>query len=141
MFGSIGMPELLIIFVIALIIFNRPLSDLESGERRALKDLVSPGRFLLIAGEKGEDWSEAARSIGKDNDLPIDAVRIGHLEGDAFDPRLAWTQFRGVSEFGAVLVRPDRVVAWRCAGRVADPAATLADALSKVLSRDLRVQA
>lgn len=115
--------------------------DLESGERRALKDFVSPGRFLLIAGEKGEDWSEAARTIGRANDLPIDVVRIGHLEGDAFDPRLAWTQFRGISEFGAVLVRPDRVVAWRCAGHVADPAAALANALSKVLSRDLCAQA
>ena len=115
--------------------------DLDSGERRALKDFVAPGRFLLIAGEKGEDWSEAARAIGRANELPIDTVRIGHLEGDAFDPRLAWAQFRGISEFGAVLVRPDRVVAWRCAGSVADPEAALADALSKVLSRDLRVEA
>lgn len=109
--------------------------DLESGERRALKDFVVPGRFLLIAGEQGEAWSRAAQAIGQAHGLPIDAMRIGHLEGDAFDPQLAWAQFRGISEFGAVLVRPDRVVAWRSAGRVDDPAATLAAALSQILGR------
>lgn len=112
--------------------------DLASGERRALKDFVLPGRFLLIAGEQGQDWSAAAKSLAIDHDLPIDTVRIGHLEGDAFDPRLAWAQFRGISEAGAVLVRPDRVVAWRSVGPVEQPAAALADALSTILGRELR---
>ncbi|MFM2056949.1 MAG: hypothetical protein RLY71_1334 [Pseudomonadota bacterium] len=115
--------------------------DDESGQRRALKDLVAPGRFLLIAGENGQDWTGAALAIGKASELPIDAVRIGHLDGDLFDPRLAWAQFRGIGEEGAVLVRPDRVVAWRSAGRVDDPVATLADALSKVLGRAVPRQA
>jgi len=115
--------------------------DLPSGERRALMDFVVPGRFLLIAGEQGGDWIAAAQAVGRANDLPLDAMRIGHLEGDAFDPRLAWAQFRGISATGAVLVRPDRVVAWRNAERVDDPAAALAAALSKVLGRDLPPQA
>lgn len=115
--------------------------ELESGERRALKDFVAPGRFLLIAGERGENWSAAAQAIASAHALPIDAVRIGHLEGDAYDPRLMWAQFRGISEEGAVLVRPDRVVAWRSAGRVDQPAAALAGALSKVLGRELRTPA
>ena len=34
--------------------------DDESGKRRPLKDLVAPGRFLLIAGEDGQDWCAAA---------------------------------------------------------------------------------
>ena len=33
--------------------------DDESGKRRPLKDLVAPGRFLLIAGEDGQDWCAA----------------------------------------------------------------------------------
>ena len=78
----------------------------ESGYRRALKDLVAPGRFLLIAGEEGQAWTDAAGAVAAANDLPIDALRIGHIDGDLFDPRLAWARYRGISEKGAVLVRP-----------------------------------
>lgn len=115
--------------------------DDESGHRRPLKDLVVPGRFLLIAGEEGQDWSAAAAAIAAANSLPLDAVRIGHIDGDLFDPRLAWAQFRGISTKGAVLVRPDRVVGWRSAGAAASPAATLAEALGAILGREVRTAA
>ena len=36
--------------------------DDEDGNRRPIKDLVAPGRFLLIAGEDGEAWCEAAQA-------------------------------------------------------------------------------
>ncbi len=114
--------------------------DDEAGNRRALKDLVVPGRFLLIAGEGGQDWCGEAAALAAANDLPIDAVRIGHIDGDLFDPRLAWAQFRGITAKGAVLVRPDRVVGWRCAGAVPDAAATLAEALGTILGRKLRAR-
>src|SRR5208282_1922314 len=74
--------------------------DDESGKRRPLKDLVAPGRFLLIAGEDGQDWCAAAATVAAANDLSVDAVRIGHIDGDLFDPRLAWAQFRGITEKG-----------------------------------------
>jgi hypothetical protein len=35
--------------------------DDEDGNRRPIEDLVIPGRFLLIAGENGQAWCEAAR--------------------------------------------------------------------------------
>jgi len=99
-----------------------------------------PGRFLLIAGEDGQDWCTAAATLVAANDLPVDAVRIGHIDGDLFDSRLAWAQFRGITTRGAVLVRPDRVVCWRSAGAAANAAATLAEALGKVLGHTLRTQ-
>jgi 2,4-dichlorophenol 6-monooxygenase len=111
--------------------------DDESGHRRPIKDLVAPGRFLLIAGETGDDWCAAAERIALTNKLPLDAVRIGHLDGDLYDPRLAWAQYRGISAKGAVLIRPDRVVGWRCADGVADAESELADALSHILGRDI----
>ena len=37
--------------------------DDEDGVRRAIKDLVQPGRFLLIAGEDGGPWCQAAREL------------------------------------------------------------------------------
>lgn len=113
--------------------------DLPSGQRLPLKDLVAPGRFLLIAGEEGEDWTQAAKSLAAASGLPIDTVRIGHLEGDAFDPRLAWTRVRGITERGAVLVRPDRVIAWRSADRVASPTSALSEAFTQVLGRSVHV--
>jgi 2,4-dichlorophenol 6-monooxygenase len=112
--------------------------DDESGRRRAMKDLVRPGRFLLIAGEDGQDWCAAAATLAEANKLPVDALRIGHVDGDLFDPRLAWAQFRGISAKGAVLVRPDRVVCWRQAGASENPVGALRDALGMVLGRRLR---
>ena len=112
--------------------------DDESGNRRAMKDLVRPGRFLLVAGEEGQEWCAAAAALAEANGLPIDALRIGHIDGDLFDPRLAWAQFRGITAEGAVLVRPDRVVCWRHAGASEDPEGALCEALGTVLNRSLR---
>ena len=57
--------------------------DDEDGSRRAIKDLVAPDRFLLIAGEDGEACCEAARALATEADLPLDAMRIGHVPAGA----------------------------------------------------------
>jgi 2,4-dichlorophenol 6-monooxygenase len=112
--------------------------DDEDGDRRPLKDLVAPGRFLLIAGEEGADWCEAATELAAEADLPIDAVRIGHLDGDLFDPRCQWLRHREIGRDGAVLVRPDRFIGWRSLAGSQDPAGELAEALARILARPVR---
>jgi 2,4-dichlorophenol 6-monooxygenase len=107
----------------------------EHGDRLPIKDLVSPGRFLLIAGEDGGAWCEAARELAADAGLPLDAVRIGHLDGDLYDPRCAWLRQRGIQGNGAILVRPDRFVAWRAPTAADDPLGELAGALGRILAR------
>jgi hypothetical protein len=109
--------------------------DDEDGHRRPIKDLVAPGRFLLIAGEDGQAWCEAARQLAAEANLPLDALCIGHLDGDLYDPRCTWLRHRQIAGGGAVLVRPDRFIAWRHPAGTGDPRAALAAALSQILAR------
>lgn len=114
-----------------------PHAPIESadGERLSTLELVQPGRFLLIAGEDGAAWQDAALALAKERALPLDAMRIGHLTGGYRDPRLAWLRRRELGPAGAVLVRPDRFVAWRSLGAAPDPRAELGRALAQVLAR------
>jgi 2,4-dichlorophenol 6-monooxygenase len=105
------------------------------GELLPVMDLVGPGRFLLIAGEDGHEWTEAAAKVAATTGLPLDALRIGHLDGDYRDPRSTWTRLRGHSATGAVLVRPDRFIGWRTSQAAADPEAELTAALSRLHGR------
>ena len=109
----------------------------EHGERRPIKDLVGQGRFLLIAGEEGGPWCEAARDLADEHGLPLDALRVGHLDGDLFDPRCAWLSRREIGAEGAILVRPDRFVAWRSMGPSEDPSGELRGVFAQILARRL----
>jgi hypothetical protein len=87
----------------------------------ASKDLVAPGRFLLIAGEDGHAWCEAARQLAAEADVPLDALRIGHLDCDYHDPRCAWQRHRQIASDGAIVVRADWFIAWRSPAAASDP--------------------
>ena len=112
--------------------------DDEGEDRRPIKDLVGPGRFLLIAGEQGESWCSAARELAGATGLPLDALRIGHLDGDLFDPRCTWLRQREIGAEGAILVRPDRYIAWRAMGASERPLEELTAALGGILARPIR---
>ena len=109
--------------------------DDADGRRLDMMALVRPDRFLLIAGEDGAAWCDAARTLADTAKVPVDAVRIGHATGDYRDPRCTWLRHRQISPQGAVLVRPDRFVAWRSAGASANPLGELGSALSRILCR------
>jgi 2,4-dichlorophenol 6-monooxygenase len=112
------------------------VEDLDGG-RHALMDLVRPGQFLLIAGEDGAPWCDAARRLAATAGVPLRAIRIGHLDGDYRDPRCTWLRERQITAEGALLVRPDRFVAWRSAGATTNPVAELGAVLTKVLCRPI----
>jgi 2,4-dichlorophenol 6-monooxygenase len=107
----------------------------QDGDRHPIKDLIAPDRFLLIAGEDGGAWCEAANELASDAGLPLDAVRIGHLDGDLYDPRCAWVRRREIQGDGAILVRPDRFVAWRAPTAAEDPLGELSGAFRQILAR------
>ncbi len=112
------------------------LEDLD-GRRVSLLSLVRPGEFLVIAGEDGGAWCDAARALAAAAQLPLRAVRIGHTDGDYRDPRCAWLRQRQIGREGAVLVRPDRYVAWRSLGAAADAYGELLGAFEQILCRRL----
>jgi 2,4-dichlorophenol 6-monooxygenase len=103
------------------------------GRRVSTLDLVGKGRFSLVTGLSGQAWVEAA----KDLDLPF--LRTVIIGGPgAQDSYCSWAASREVEEAGALLVRPDGVVAWRQHGAASNPAqarAVLEDALNTILDR------
>jgi 2,4-dichlorophenol 6-monooxygenase len=107
------------------------------GERIPLGTLVHGGHFLLIAGEDGGDWVEAANKIAAEHNLPIKAATVGVLDSDYVDVRASWLKHREISPTGAVLVRPDRYVAFRSATGADNAQAVLKSALSQVLATEL----
>ena len=105
------------------------------GKRVALCDIAGHGHFLLIAGEEGNAWYEAAKQIAQEQGLPLEAIRVSPFAGDWLDLRFDWLRQREISATGAVLVRPDRYIAWRALGASENPRAALESALNQILVR------
>jgi hypothetical protein len=75
-------------------------------------DLAGHGSFTLLTGIGGGAWKKAAEIIAENLKVPIQVHSIGFRQ-DWEDVYFEWESVRGVEESGAVLVRPDRFVAWR----------------------------
>lgn len=79
------------------------------GRRVSTLDILPPGRMTLVTGLAGTVWAEAVAAMG----LPWLAARVIGTTGMQ-DLYMAWHRLREIPEAGALLVRPDAVVAWRC---------------------------
>lgn len=66
--------------------------------------------------------------------LPIDCASIGPGE-DYEDPFGDWASARGTEDDGALLVRPDHVIAWRQCERANDCASALRDVLARIMDK------
>ena len=98
---------------------------LRDGERLSTLDLFGE-RFVLLTGvEQAPAWRDAVGRLTPEVDLAV----VGET---VVDPEDRWHALYGVAD-GAVLVRPDGHVAWRSAGAVDDPAATLRAVLHRTL--------
>jgi 2,4-dichlorophenol 6-monooxygenase len=97
----------------------------EGGGRVSSHDLVERvGLTLLTSASAAGRWQEAIDLIG--GALPVTVVAIDDSDG-------AWNGVREIGDDGALLVRPDRKVAWRSAGMPEDPSMVLDDALAIIL--------
>lgn len=102
--------------------------------RLAMMDLAPYTRFTVITGVAGEAWEEAAAQVSRELGVPVEAVVIGPGR-EVTDLYYDWSRRREVTEAGALLVRPDKHVAWRSHTLPDDPAGALRDALARVLGR------
>lgn len=102
------------------------------GRDISIIDLFDFGAFTLLTGPKGTAWKEAVESAN-DKSLPqVDIYAVGHgcdVETDI----QSWMSLYGVTEDGAILVRPDGHVAWRSAG--SGEGAALIDAIHRSLGQ------
>ncbi|HEX6354282.1 FAD-dependent monooxygenase [Actinophytocola sp.] len=95
----------------------------KNGASLSTRDLFGVN-FVLLAGSAAEKWVAAATNL----DLHIDIYRLGE---DVEDAEGRFTKTYGITDRGAVLVRPDGFVAWRAEAEQGD----LAEAVNKILSR------
>lgn len=98
-------------------------------------DLAGNGRFAVFAGHDHGRWRDAAAAVGAELGLPLTVFPVG-VGLDYSDPFGTFADLRGVDDGGCILVRPDKVVAWRCRSQPDDPRAMLRMALSRVLGRE-----
>ncbi|KAI3331194.1 FAD binding domain-containing protein [Ustulina deusta] len=75
-------------------------------------DLAGKGHFTIFTGIGGKArWVHGADRVRKDLSVEIPVYSIGGE--DYRDVFYDWSRKKGISEKGAILVRPDRFVAWR----------------------------
>jgi 2,4-dichlorophenol 6-monooxygenase len=103
------------------------------GQPVSTVDLVSSEGFTLFAGDDDSPWADAAREAAAASGYPVTLVRIGP-GGQVADPRGEWAAVSGTQAAGALLVRPDRHVAWRSAVLPPDPAGELTRVVRLLLS-------
>lgn len=97
-------------------------------------DLAPYTRFTLITGIAGEAWENAAEKVGQDLGVPLRAVVIGPGR-EVTDLYYDWAKLREIEESGALLVRPDKHIAWRAMTLPDDPESALRSALAEILGR------
>ena len=97
-------------------------------------DLAPYGAFTLFTGIAGETWAEAAEKVSRDLNVPIKTVIIGPGR-EVTDIYYDWARVREIDEDGALLVRPDKFIAWRSMSLPDGPEQTLRNALTTLLSR------
>jgi 2,4-dichlorophenol 6-monooxygenase len=107
----------------------------DSRRKLSTHDLVPYGGFTLLTGITGEAWADAAQKAADRLGVPVRTVVIGPGR-EVTDLYFDWSRLSGVDEDGAVLVRPDKHVAWRSRALPADPEAALMAVLTTVLSRE-----
>ncbi|WP_256839467.1 FAD-dependent monooxygenase [Ornithinimicrobium faecis] len=103
------------------------------GEQTSTLDLVGDDwGFTLITDAAGQAWADAAAAVSEASGVPIVTHVVG-ADGGPADASGRWAEINELDKGGALLIRPDQIIAWRSTGAGQDPAAELRSALLAVL--------
>lgn len=102
-----------------------------AGQRLSTLDLLGR-RFVLLTGPEGTSWLPAARAVAAHLGLDLDLYRA---ETDFQAGDGAFCSAYGISSRGAILVRPDGFVGWRCANEDEQAVETLTRVFTQLLQR------
>jgi 2,4-dichlorophenol 6-monooxygenase len=103
-------------------------------EKVSTLDLAHYAQFTLFTGIAGGAWVGAAQAVARDLGVPLETVVVGPGQ-EYVDLYYDWARLREVEESGALLVRPDKHIAWRSVTLPEDPVGALSAALTAVLGR------
>ena len=107
----------------------------EDQHRISTVDICGKGQFTLLTGMGGEEiWRSALEKIADRLQLPVRMHVIG--PGQQYDDVYGdFARIREISETGALLVRPDLIIAWRAQEASAKAAEELVSAVSRILGK------
>ena len=103
------------------------------GREESTLDLVGTDPVLLV-GVEGRSWLDAGRTAAERLGVGLERYRVGP-GGDVTDRDGQFATAYGIGKDGAVLIRPDGVIAWRARTAAADLAAAVGAALAAMLCR------
>jgi 2-polyprenyl-6-methoxyphenol hydroxylase-like FAD-dependent oxidoreductase len=105
---------------------------IRGGEPVSLQDVASDG-FALLTGSKGGPWLSAMQQVAPGLRVAARGYRVAP-DGDLISDDGA----AGTGPDGALLVRPDGVIAWAAPNLADEPAGTLDAVLRRLLCRDVQ---
>lgn len=109
----------------------------QNGKPISTLDLFG-SRFVLLAGPDGQSWKAAARRVQETLHIPLDSYQIDGETAELSDTNHTFCAAYGLSSSGAVIIRPDGFIGWRCQSAKGDEQVSeqmLAQALSTLLFR------
>ncbi|TQS88945.1 hypothetical protein EU811_20600 [Arthrobacter sp. TS-15] len=104
----------------------------QNQQRVAIFDLCGRGTFTLLTGIGGERWRAAAKRVEAEFGVPVQVHTIGRGL-DYEDSYGDYAKVAEVDEDGAILVRPDHMIAWRATDSSGDVEQRLVEVFGHIL--------
>ncbi|KAI8930870.1 hypothetical protein NX059_011887 [Plenodomus lindquistii] len=101
-------------------------------KRMSTLDIFEHGKFGLVVGHGGKPWEAAAAIVSKELGVEVPVYYVGY-RCTYNDVVGEWVSRREISDRGALLVRPDRHIAFRSVDRPQNPTEVLRSVMRQVL--------
>ncbi|WHT87963.1 FAD-dependent oxidoreductase [Bacillus cereus] len=88
--------------------------------------------FVLLTGAENDSWAESAHTVSAKLGVNIKVYRVG-LSGDFIAQENIFSELYGLSDGGAVLIRPDAFIGWRSEKEVVNLDVVLEEVMSNLL--------